>query len=131
MKSTILNNLLLTSDLKGYVEQPNYYFTDTSASTSKNLDVLMLTQGYRCFTWKQVLSRKDSLLVNQPEKGLEINGMVKNLCLANPSRNGTVSLVPSKGGPVFSSVSDEKGVFHFSNLIFDDTDAFWTNLRAR
>ncbi len=42
---TILNNLLLTSDLKGYVEQPNYYFTDTSANAAKDLDVLMLTKG--------------------------------------------------------------------------------------
>ncbi len=122
-ENTILNNLLLTSDIKGYLEQPNYYFTDTSASAAKNLDVLMLTQGYRRFTWKQVLSNKDSLLVNQPEKGLEINGMVKNL-FGKPIQNGTISLVPSKGGPVWSSVSDEKGIFHFSNLVFTDTTHF-------
>ncbi len=50
----------------------NYYFTDTSASTSKNLDVLMLAQGYRCFTWKQVFSDQDSLLSNKPERGLKL-----------------------------------------------------------
>jgi len=122
-ENTILNNLLLTSDLKGYVEQPNYYFTDTSTNAAKNLDVLMLTQGYRRFTWKQVLSNKDSLLAYQPEKGLEINGMIKNL-LGKPIPNGRVSLVPSKGGPVLSSVSDDKGIFHFSNLVFTDTAHF-------
>ncbi len=122
-ENTILTNLLLTSDLKGYVEQPNYYFTDTSANAAKNLDVLMLTQGYRRFTWKQVLSSKDSLLVHQPEKGLQISGMVKNL-FGKPIPDGTVTLVPSKGGPVLSSVSDDKGIFHFSNLVFMDTVHF-------
>ncbi len=119
-ENTILNNLLLTSDLKGYVEQPNYYFADTSASADKNLDVLMLTQGYRRFTWKLVLSNKDSSLAYQPEKGFEINGMVKNL-FDKPIPNGIVTLVPSKGGPVLSSVSDNRGTFHFSNLVFTDT----------
>jgi len=44
-ENTIISNLLLTSDLQGYVEQPNYYFADTSADAGKNLDVLMLSPG--------------------------------------------------------------------------------------
>jgi hypothetical protein len=43
-ESTILNNLLLTSDLKGYIEQPNYYFNKENEQTRSDLDVLMLTQ---------------------------------------------------------------------------------------
>ena len=57
-ESTILSNLLLTSDLKGYVEQPNYYFTSNNAAG--DLDVLMLTQGYSRFEWKQVLDDKQT-----------------------------------------------------------------------
>jgi len=77
----ILTDLLLTSDLKGYVEQPNYYFNDTSDIARQNLDVLMLTQGYRRFTWKQVMDTSYVPLTFQPEKGLEINGKVTmNFC---------------------------------------------------
>jgi TonB-dependent SusC/RagA subfamily outer membrane receptor len=122
-ESTILTNLLLTSDLKGYVEQPNYYFKDTSAIARLNLDVLMLTQGYRRFEWKQVLDNNTPPLAYQPEKGLEISGMVTNL-FGKPIANGTVTLLPSKGGPLLSSVSDDKGIFHFPNLVFTDTTHF-------
>ncbi|HEY8780218.1 MAG TPA: MG2 domain-containing protein [Mucilaginibacter sp.] len=122
-ENTIISNLLLTSDLQGYVEQPNYYFADTSADARKNLDVLMLTQGYRRFTWKQVLDNNYPPIVFQPEKALEISGMVKSL-FGKPINKGTITLLPSKGGPLLSSLSDDKGIFHFSNLVFNDTTHF-------
>jgi TonB-dependent SusC/RagA subfamily outer membrane receptor len=116
----IETHLLLTSDLKGYVEQPNYYFNDTSRDARENLDVLMLTQGYRNFEWKPVLGYNSAVLAFQPEKGLEINGKVTDLS-NRPISERTVTLVPSKGGPVLSSESDDSGLFHFSNLVFMDT----------
>jgi len=122
-ENTIISNILLTSDLKGYVEQPNYYFTDTSTSARNNLDVLMLTQGYRRFTWRQVLDNSYPPIAYQAEKALEINGMVKNLS-NKPIDKGTITLVPTKGGPLLSAVSDDNGMFHFSNLIFADTTHF-------
>ena len=122
-ENTIISNLLLTSDLKGYVEQPNYYFTDTGAKARINLDVLMLTQGYRRFEWKQLLDNSYPPIAYQPEKGLEISGTVKNL-FGKPINKGTITLLPSKGGPLLSSVTDDKGIFHFSNLIFNDTTHF-------
>ncbi len=116
----ILTNLLLTSDLTGYVEQPNYYFKDTSQETKNNLDVLMLTQGYRDFEWKQVLNNVPRTLSYQPEKGLNINGKITNL-KNEPIPNGTVNLIPSNGGQILSATSDSKGLFQFSNLVFTDT----------
>ncbi len=122
-ENTILTNLLLTSDLKGYVEQPNYYFTDTTVTARRNLDLLMLTQGYRRFEWEQILGNNNRPIAYQPEKGLEISGAVKNL-FDKPVAGGTITLLPLKGGQMLSSVTDGKGVFHFSNLIFDDTTHF-------
>ena len=80
----------------------------------------MLTQGYRDFEWKQLLSNDSTILTFQPERGLEISGRVANLS-NRPISNGTVTLIPSNGGPVLSSKSDSKGLFHFSNLVFTDT----------
>jgi len=119
----ILTNLLLTSDLKGFVEQPNYYFNDTSAVAAKNLDVLTLTHGYRRFTWKQVLDTSGKSIAYQPEKGLEIGGVLKNL-FGKPINKGTVTLLPSAGGPMLTSVSDAKGIFRFNNLVFMDSTRF-------
>jgi len=122
-ENTIISNLLLASDLKGYVEQPNYYFADTSTTARNNLDVLLLTQGYRRFEWKQVLDNSYPPIAYQPEKGLEIDGMVKNL-FGKPINKGTITLLPSNGGPLLTSITDDKGVFRFSNLIFYDTTHF-------
>lgn len=55
-ETTILNHILLTSDLKGYIEKPNYYFNKPTEQTRADLDALLLTQGYRRFVWKQILS---------------------------------------------------------------------------
>ena len=116
----ILTNLLLTSDLTGYVEQPNYYFHDSSEETRKNLDLLLLTQGYRDFEWKQVLGNDSAVLAFQPERGLDIQGKITNLS-DKPISNGTVTLIPSGGGGLLSTVSDPNGLFRFSNLVFTDT----------
>jgi len=119
----MLSYFLLTSDLKGYVEQPAYYFVDTDQSVGKNLDILMLTQGYRRFTWKEVLDSTAKPLARQPEKGIEITGQVKNL-FNKPVANGLVTLIPPKGGALSTALTDKDGLFRFSNLIFTDTMHF-------
>jgi TonB-dependent SusC/RagA subfamily outer membrane receptor len=122
-ESTILTTLLLTSDLKGYVEQSNYYFTNTSAAALNNLDLVMLTHGYRRFEWKKLLNNEYPPITWQPEKGLEITGQVKNF-FGKPIAKGTITLLPSKGGPLVSTLTDDKGMFRFSNLVFYDTTRF-------
>jgi TonB-dependent SusC/RagA subfamily outer membrane receptor len=116
-ESTILSSLLLTSDLKGYVQQPNSYFSDTSASAAKNLDMLMLTHGYRRFMWKPALNDGSLSVAYLPEKGLEVSGMLKNL-FNKPVYKGTVTLVSLAGGPMFTTATNSNGKFSFNNLVF-------------
>lgn len=122
-EKTILTEFLLTSDLKGFIEQPNYYFTDITDKKLQELDLVMLTHGYRVFNWKQVLENSNQDITYQPEKGLEITGTVKNM-FNSPISKGTVTLIPAAGGSLLSAQSDNKGVFHFSNLSFTDTTHF-------
>ena len=119
----ILTNLLLTSDLKGYVEQPGYYFSDTSTNARRDLDVLLLTQGYRRFEWKRVLDTRRQSLAYAPEYGITIAGQVTNL-FNTPVVNGTITLLPVKGGSLLSAVTDDKGNYRFANLVFTDTAQF-------
>lgn len=122
-ENTILTDLLLTSDLKGTIEQPNYYFNHIDDKTNADLDLVMLTHGYRRFEWKKLLNNEYPSVAFQPEKGLEVNGKVTSL-FGKPITHGTVTLIPAKGGPVLSAVSDDKGQFRFSNLVFNDTTHF-------
>ncbi len=114
-ENTILNYLLLTSDLKGYIEQPNYYFMHNTNQTYADLDNLMLTQGYRRFTWKQLLSDDDAGFTYQPEKTLEIAGIAKTAS-GSPVTKMDVMLLSSNKSSMLADRTDNDGKFKFSNL---------------
>ncbi|HMG09751.1 MAG TPA: TonB-dependent receptor plug domain-containing protein, partial [Mucilaginibacter sp.] len=120
---TILTDLLLTSDLKGYVEQPNYYFTNIDEQTAAGLDLVMLTHGFRRFEWKPLLYNSYPPITYQPEKALEISGIAKSL-FGKSLPNATVSLISKKEGSYLSQITDNEGRFRFSNLMFDDSAKF-------
>jgi hypothetical protein len=127
-ESTIINNLLLTSDLKGYIEQPDYYFTNTNDKTRADLDLIMLTHGYRRFEWERIFNN-NSVVAYQPEKGLTIGGHIK--FNGNPVQNGKVKLFSNTaGGLMLDTLSDASGRFVFDNLTFDDTTKFVIQART-
>ncbi len=122
-ENTILTDLLLTSELTGYIEKPNYYFLNINPKTAADLDLVMLTHGYRKFEWKQILS-SDFLPVKwQPETGLQINGIAKSL-FGRPLKNGAVSLIAMKNNGFLSVKTDSIGHFGFRNLTFFDSTQF-------
>jgi hypothetical protein len=122
-ETTILSDLLLTSDLKGYVEQPNYYFTDITPDKLKNLDLVMLTHGYRHFTWKQVLDSANTSAKYLAESGISINGTATNL-FGKPAAKARVALLTIQKTGFITDTADNKGNFHFNNLLFADTAKF-------
>ena len=122
-ENTVLSNLLLTSDLKGNVEQPNYYFTNITDEKLKELDLVMLTHGYRQFEWKQLLNNGYPPITWQPETALEISGIAKTTG-GKPLAKGMVTLISSKGHSFLSEQTDNNGNFRFKNLVFGDTTRF-------
>jgi len=128
-ESTIINNLLLTSDLKGFVEQPAYYFTSPNEKTTADLDLVMLTHGYRDFEWHKMLKPANTVLAWQPEKGLTISGTVKRS--GSPVENGSVRLLSkAAGGMVLDTVTNKNGRFTFDNMAYDDTTRFVVQART-
>ncbi|QKJ29385.1 hypothetical protein HQ865_06320 [Mucilaginibacter mali] len=121
-ETSILSNLLLTSDIKGYIEQPNYYFNPQNPDRQKHLDQLLLTQGWRRFNWADVLTNKFPQIIYQPEENPSIGGKIVNL-MDKPVPHGKVTLFASKGDNtiIIDTVADENGHFVFRNLHFTDT----------
>ncbi|MFI5163607.1 MAG: TonB-dependent receptor plug domain-containing protein, partial [Sphingobacteriales bacterium] len=122
-ENTILSDLLLTSDLKGTIEEPNYYFNNINNKTIADLDLVTLTHGYRRFEWKKLLNNEYQPIAFQPEKGLQIAGLVKSLS-GSPIVNGKVSLISMRNGIFSTTTTDNLGHFHFSNLVFSDSTKF-------
>lgn len=65
--NNILNYLYLSSDLKGRIESPDYYFNNSDAIANEALDNLMLTHGWRRFKWGPILENKYPVLSFLPE----------------------------------------------------------------
>ena len=123
-ETTIFSNLLLTSDLKGYIEAPDYYFTDINDNKLRQLDNLMLTQGWRRFLWRNLLLDVYPSLSFNPEQSIEISGRVFS---ANglPVPGGKVNLLASRGtGFSMDTLTDSQGVFRFNNLYFTESTQF-------
>lgn len=118
-ETTILSNLLLTSDLKGFVEKPNYYFNHPSEKTAADLDILMMTQGYRRFTYRDILSTPPKILFG-PEQGIEITGTLRT-STGMPIFKGHVRLaIPEKSYSAYA-ITNSNGVFQFSNISIADS----------
>ncbi len=66
----ILSNLLLTSDLKGKVENATQYFDETNPQSPVDLDLVMMINGWRRFVWKDILAGQFPVLLYTPSLGL-------------------------------------------------------------
>ena len=51
---TILTEMLLASEIKGFVPQPEFFFERDDAEHRRALDLLMMTQGWRRFNWQEM-----------------------------------------------------------------------------
>lgn len=55
--SSILTELLLCSQIKGFVEQPGYYFEENDEQHRRHLDLLLMVQGWRRYRWENMTSK--------------------------------------------------------------------------
>ncbi len=71
---TILTDLLLSSELKGFVAYPDYYFEADDAQHREALDLLMMVQGWRRYDFAEITS--GTPLRYQPEQYMTVEGTV-------------------------------------------------------
>lgn len=120
LADNILSNLLLTSDLKGHVEDPGYYFINQDTQTLRNMDILMLTHGWRRYRMDNVLKPQLPKFPHYIEKGQVISGHVKGFFGKNVKKGQIVMLSPKKN--IFATTdSDDNGEFFFDTSFPDST----------
>lgn len=120
-ENTILTHLLLTSDLRGYVENPGYYFQNRTPETAQALDNLLLTQGWRRFVWPELLSDKKAPRPFALEQTLSVGGRVvrPNTKAAGVSQL-TIFQTSAQGGMVVAN-TDPDGSFVVGGFEGKDT----------
>lgn len=74
----MLTEMLLGSELKGFVEDPMYYFEADDDTHRTHLDLLMMVQGWRRYTWRDMAGLDKFQLEFMPEKQQMLAGSVHN-----------------------------------------------------
>ncbi|WP_159730040.1 carboxypeptidase-like regulatory domain-containing protein [Sphingobacterium sp. 18053] len=121
--SSIVSELLLKSDLRGFIERPNYYFEDLTNIKLTELDNLMLIQGWRKLDWKNYTSTSTTSFL--PEKGLTIAGTIKKTARKAVVPNAKVTLIPTSNMLLsVDTLTDNNGRFSFDELLFADSVKF-------
>jgi len=120
----ILSSILLTSELKGYIESPATYFTDTNVATTANLDILMMTQGWRRYNVPDVLKGKFEEPNLVLEIGQEVSGVVTSVAREKPVKGAEVGIY-SSGANYFNIVhTDENGRFVFNGFEYPERTTY-------
>ncbi|MEO1257315.1 MAG: MG2 domain-containing protein [Bacteroidota bacterium] len=111
----ILSHLLLESELKGEIVEPNFYFDKNEKHPEKDqllaLDHLMLTQGWRRFDWSKALWEQPVAMKYEREEA-KLKGQLLDV-LGRPMPGLEVALGKSN----LTAVTDENGRFEMDTLV--------------
>ena len=115
----ILSYILLSSDIRGKIEKPGYYFRNFSEDKHNDLDALLLTQGWVSYHWDE--SKKP---IFRAEKDFAISGTVTNIANKTINKAKIILMGLKKHSTVIDTVTDEKGEFVFENFPVLDSASY-------
>ena len=121
----IISHLMLTGELKGKVNNPVYYFSNNSDSIKQQLDLVMLTHGWRRFNWEKVVNGDYPVIKYSKDTSfLSLSGKIYG---ATPSRlreAGSIILMVTEknsNAQLYTTPVHADGSFDDSTLIIFDT----------
>lgn len=116
--NTIFTDLLLTSDLKGYIHQPGFYFEDNGGARRKLLDNLLLIRGWRKYDVSQIIGKKTFQPKHLPEPNLTLYGHVDSWYGKSQANIG-ITVLASRDSIYVSAATHADSLGNFS-LPIDD-----------
>jgi TonB-dependent SusC/RagA subfamily outer membrane receptor len=119
----ILSYLLLSSDIKGYIEEPGSYFSDNTVVGREKLDVLMLTQGWKRFSTANVVKANFKEPSYYMEVGQALTGKVLDVFNKPAKKCGIIMLSPMKG-LIKLAQTDSLGRYLIDGFEFADSTSF-------
>lgn len=116
------SQILINSELRGYIENPNYYFTDITAKKDRMLDLLMMTQGWRRYNLGSILSGEKPEITHAVDSMQIISGSVRSV-VGGSMRNVKLSLLSSAGEKIDVPLEGRKQ-FRLTDMDFVDGTTF-------
>ena len=116
-KDNILTSFLLESYVRGQIENPSYYFNSITKKTMQDLDLLLLTQGWSRYSWKNIF-HKPQIEIYNFETGFQVNG---NLIKPIYDSENHISFVSKENNLFLTSSIENQNTFYFNNLFLQDS----------
>ena len=120
--SNILSALLLSSELKGHIEDPAGYFRGDDRESADALDLLMMTQGWRRYNIPEIIKGKIDIPKTASIDEKVITGKAERSFRA--LKDATISLIvntPTGNSELKVTTTDKNGRFIFDNLSYPDS----------
>lgn len=116
-QNNILSNFYLKPHVQGFVENAAYYFHKMDKKKKSELDILLLTQGWSRYDWKDIFSSKPNAL-HRFENGITISGSV-NRPISGVKR---IFLHTTKNHPARFIDLDKDQKFELSGLFLEEDE---------
>ncbi|HZY82142.1 MAG TPA: TonB-dependent receptor plug domain-containing protein [Cyclobacteriaceae bacterium] len=90
-QDNILSWFQLSSEVKGDIQEPSFYFDPSKEKADEALEYLLMTQGWRHFSWTNL--DENIPITYVPDKDGTISGYITHTALGYRRAKGTVTLV--------------------------------------
>ncbi|WAC03666.1 hypothetical protein N7U66_09555 [Lacinutrix neustonica] len=115
--NTIESAFLLTPYVKGYVENPQYYFNSTNKTANEDLDLLLLTQGWTQYSTEEYLKQLNPDYKYNFELGFNLEGRV------SPVMSNRLALISKKNQLIVETFLKNDTKFSFKKLLIYEGDS--------
>ena len=127
-EDNIVSYMLLSSEIKGYVENPQRYFDDSVPFEEResDVDLLMMTQGWQYYDLDRIFKGQYEMPSYGKEYIQTVSGKVKKSSLRK-SKSSIVSFVAPSIGFTAMGQLDSTGYFELKDVNFPDSTLFIVN----
>jgi hypothetical protein len=130
----IISHFLLSSEIKGRVYKPAYYFSNNNDSVSRHLDLVMLTNGWRRFKWEDVVKGKlPQITYPKDTSYLHLSGKLFGVARSQLSGNESIALLikDTAASKMLIMGINTDGSFGDPDLILFDTLKVYYSLKSK
>jgi hypothetical protein len=131
----IMSHFLLSSDIRGKVHNPRYYFTNHNEKVALHLDLVMMTNGWRRIKWEDLTKGKLPVISHPRDTSyLALSGKVFGVAKSQLTGNETIVLLVKERDSstrMLLMPIETNGNFSDPNIVLFDTIQVYYSLKSK
>jgi hypothetical protein len=133
-RHSIYSDFLLSNEIKGYVHNPAYYFKSDNDTINTQLDLVMLTNGWRRIDWSKIKAEVAPQIKYYPETAyMSLKGKVfgaKSAGFNEPLQLNFVIVGKDSSKSLYFTPVEKDGSFEEPGVFFYDTSKVFYNFNG-